>query len=272
MTALSATPRFDRTSFVPLADFLTVGVAAALPWSTSATGIFIALWLVVALLTVNPAAFRRELFSAVDGLPVLLCSLGAVGMLWADVSWTERLGGLDGFVRLLTIPLLLTQFRRSEHGGWVICGFLISATLLLLISYVLVLTPGLAWRGGRNVVGVPVHDDIFQGSEFLICGFGALGYAVIESSKHKYRDRVLFGLIGSLFLANFAFAEFSRITLLVAPVLIALLGWAVAALERIVKCVSYWRGARSCDVGHVTYGSLAYGDVFHRTSGIFRHQ
>jgi len=215
MTALSATPRFDRTSFVPLADFLTVGVAAALPWSTSATGIFIALWLVVALLTVNPAAFRRELFSAVDGLPVLLCSLGAVGMLWADVSWT---------------------------------------------------------RGGRNVVGVPVHDDIFQGSEFLICGFGALGYAVIESSKHKYRDRVLFGLIGSLFLANFAFAEFSRITLLVAPVLIALLGWAVAALERIVKCVSYWRGARSCDVGHVTYGSLAYGDVFHITSGIFRHQ
>jgi hypothetical protein len=146
-------------------------------------------------------------------------------MLWADVSWTERLGGLDGFVRLLAVPLLLTQFRRSKHAGWVIYGFLVSATLVLFTSYVLVLTPGLIWRGGRNVVGVPVHDDIFQGSEFLICGFGALGYAVIESGKHKYRDRVLFGLIGALFLANFAFAEFSRITLLVAPVLIALLGW-----------------------------------------------
>jgi hypothetical protein len=225
MTALSATERFDRVSFVPLADCLAVGVAVALPWSTSATGIFIALWLVFALLTLDPAAFRRELFTTAGGLPVLVCCLGAAGMLWADVSWTERLGGLDGFIRLLAVPLLLTQFRRSEHAGRVIYGFLVSAALVLLISYVLVLTPGLTWRGGRNVVGVPVHDDIFQGSEFLICGFGALGYAVIENSKHKYRDRVLFGLIGSLFLANFAFAEFSRITLLVAPVLIALLGW-----------------------------------------------
>jgi O-antigen ligase len=77
------------------------------------------------------------------------------------------------------IPLLLAQFRRSAHGGWVIYGFLLSVTVLLVVSFILVLTPGLAWRG-HNVAGVPVHDDIFQDSEFLICGFGVLGYVALE--------------------------------------------------------------------------------------------
>jgi O-antigen ligase len=224
MTALPATPRFDRASFAPLADWFAVGVAVALPWSTSATGIFIALWLVVALLTMDPAAFKREFVTAAGGLPVLLWCLGAVGMLWADVSWTGRLGGLGGFNRLLLIPLLLAHFRRSERGNWVIYGFLVSSALLLLTSYFLVLAPGLTWRG-RGVVGVPVHDDVFQGSEFLICGFGTLGCAVIESSRRKWRNAVLFGTIGALFLANFGFAEFSRVALVVAPVLAAFLGW-----------------------------------------------
>ena len=37
-------------------------------------------------------------------------------MVWADVTWHERFGGLGGFVRLLTIPLLMMQFRRSDGG------------------------------------------------------------------------------------------------------------------------------------------------------------
>ena len=142
MTALSTPSRLDRASFAPLADWLAVGVAVALPWSTSTTGIFIAMWLVVALATSDPAALKRELLTPAGGLPVLLWCLGALGMLWADVGWTARFGGLDGFVRLLMISLLLAQFRRSEHGSWVIYGFLLSATILVVVSFILVLTPG----------------------------------------------------------------------------------------------------------------------------------
>src|SRR5580704_14457814 len=110
MTALSTTARFDRAFFTALADWLAVGVALALPWSTTATGIFIAAWLVVVLPTLDAAAIKRELVTAAGGLPVLLCCLGAIGMLWADVDWAARLGGLDSFIRLLLIPLLLAQF------------------------------------------------------------------------------------------------------------------------------------------------------------------
>jgi hypothetical protein len=48
---------------------------------------------------------------AAGGLPVLLWVLAAAGMLWADVTWSERLTGLGRFHRLLIIPLLLAQFR-----------------------------------------------------------------------------------------------------------------------------------------------------------------
>jgi O-antigen ligase len=225
MTAVSTTARFDRTSLVLLADWLAVGVAVALPWSTSLTDVLIALWLVLALATLDAAALKRELMTAAGGFPVILCGLGAVGMLWANVAWVERAGGLDGFIRLLAIPLLLAQFRRSGHGHRVILGFFISSTVLLLASFILALTPGLPWRG--HVFGIPVHDDIFQGSEFLICAFGALGYAALEGRRLSRRAIVPLVVVGALFLANFAFVVISRIALLVAPVLAALLGWRI---------------------------------------------
>jgi O-antigen ligase len=221
---MTAAPRFDRASLMPLADWLAVGIAIVLPWSTSATGIFIALWLLVAIPTTEPAALKRELLTPAGGLPVLLWCLGAAGMLWADVGWIERLRGLDGFDRLLLIPLLLTQFRRSGQGGRVACALLISSGALLLASFAMVLIPGLTrpWQ----VPGIPVHDDIFQGSLFLICGFGVLGYAVLQRRLDRRIVSVLF-IGGMLFLANFAFVTISRISVLVVPVMAILLGWRV---------------------------------------------
>lgn len=232
MAAFSAAARFDRNYFAPFADWLTIGVALVLPWSTSATGICIAFWLVAALLTIDPAALKREILTAAGGLPVLLWCFGAVGMLWAHVSWADRLGGLDGFDRLLLFPLLLTHFRRSGRASLVVSGFLISSAVLLLVSFALVLTPGLTWRGHVN--GVPVHDDIFQGSNFLICGFGALGYAIF---KYKGLDRRIAStliVIGVLFLTNFAFVVISRAAVLIVPILALLLGWRICRWKGVV--------------------------------------
>ena len=43
-------------------------------------------------------------------------------MLWADVSFKERLRGIDSFLKLLTIPLLMIQFRRSDRAIWALGG------------------------------------------------------------------------------------------------------------------------------------------------------
>jgi O-antigen ligase len=223
MTAPSTTVRFDRAIWLLLADWLAVVVAVVLPWSTSATGICIALWLVALLPTLDWAAVKREVMSPAGGLPVLLWALGATGMLWADVDWHARLGGLDGFHRLLAIPLVLIQFRRSKRGIRVLWGFFISCGVLLIASYVLAFTPGLTWRGRAN--GVPVHDDIFQNTEFLVCAFAAIGVACAQFRKRHWPLMLAFLAIAALFLANMAFVFLSRAALLVIPALALLLGW-----------------------------------------------
>jgi hypothetical protein len=223
MTDAVTASRFDRARLALLADWLAVCVAVSLPWSTSATAICILVWLLVLLPTLNAAALRRELDTAAGGLPVALWFLAALGMLWADVSWSERINGLGGFHRLLMVPLLLAQFRRSQHGAWVLYGFLCSATVLLFMSWALVLLPGLDWRG--KMPGVPVKDYIFQSTEFLICAFALIERACNKARERNLRTTVELGALAAVFLANIAFVATSRTVLLVAPVLIVLLGW-----------------------------------------------
>jgi hypothetical protein len=226
---------FDRSFFVRLADWAAVAVAVALPWSTSAVGIAIAVWLVLLLPTLSAASVKRELATAAGGLPVVLWCLGVIGMLWADVSWHDRFAGLDSFHRLLAIPLLLAQFRNSENGIWVILGFFISAITVLLASYMLAVL-GAELR--NQPLGVPVHNTIFQGSLFLICGFGALGYAALAPGKYAGHWPSAIFVTGALFLINFAFAATSRIALAVAPLLLLLLGWRLFRWKGILLALS----------------------------------
>jgi len=205
-----------------VADGLAAAVAVSLPWSTSATSILVVLWLIALVPTLDAASLRRELLSAAGGLPVLLWVLGALGMAWADASWGERIAGLSGFHKLLVIPLLLAQFRRSGRAQWVILGFLASSIVLLVVSWVLVLAPGLPWRGGR-AVGVPVKDYILQSAIFAICAFGLIGRA---AELRRGRPRLALGLLllAGAFIADVGYVATARTTLVVMAVLLLLFG------------------------------------------------
>src|SRR5688572_6964434 len=92
---------FDRARWMRLADGLAIALAVSLPWSTSATGIIAALWLLVVIQVLDRAALRRVLMTPAGGLPVLLWALGVIGMLWADAPWDERFDALNSFHKLL---------------------------------------------------------------------------------------------------------------------------------------------------------------------------
>ncbi len=206
-----------------LSDWLAVGVAVSLPWSTSGTGILVVLWLVTVLPALRLADIRRELLTPAGGLPVLLWLLAFAGLFWADASWRERLGGFDAFHRLLVIPLLLARFRQSERGLRVLGGFFISVSVLLLFSWALALFPKLPWHS--TSFGVPVKDYILQSDEFLMCAFALLGIACDLGRAGRWRSAILLVAFALCFLANIAFVATGRTTLLVAPVLMLLLGW-----------------------------------------------
>lgn len=214
----------DRRDLEPLADWLAVAVAVSLPWSTSATGILVVLWLLAVLPTLEFAAVRRELTTAAGGLPVLLWGLAALGMLWADVSWSERLGGFAPFHRLLVIPLLLAQFRRSEHGMRVLVGFFASVAGVFVLSWAMVLFPD-SLPSRPLEFGVPVKDYILQSGEFLMCAFALFSIAFDFGRAGRWPQVAGVVALAVLFLANIAFVVTGRTALLVAPVLVVLLGW-----------------------------------------------
>lgn len=235
----------DRRALERLADWLAVAVAVSLPWSTSATGILVVLWLLAVLPTLDIAAIARELATPAGGLPVLLCALGAFGLFWADVSWSERFSGFNSFLRFLAIPLLFAQFHRSEHGMRVLVGFLLSVTLLLLYSWLLVLFPALPWEG--NQPGVPVKDYILQGEEFLICAVMLLAIAFDAARLRRWGAVAGLVALAVLFLADIVFVSTGRTVLLVAPVLFLMLGWRQYR----------WRGLIGAAILFVVAGGIA---------------
>jgi O-antigen ligase len=224
MSAWSMLPRLNRAGWLRTADWFALAVAVTLPWSTTATAVFIVLWLITILPAMEVGMLRRELTSAAGFLPVALWVLAAIGMLWADVTWAERLAGLGKFHRLLLIPVLLAHFRVSERGIYVVYGFFSSVLLLLIVSWGLAVIPGLPWRG-MHQPGVPAKDYIFQSTDFLICAFALLGYAVVEGRARRWRLTLVLIILSGLFLANIFFVISSRTSFVVAPVLLLLFGW-----------------------------------------------
>jgi O-antigen ligase len=220
---LSATMRFESKRLLQLVDWELVAVAVALPWSTSATSILIVIWLITLIPSLNLATIWRELKTPAGGLPVALWFLGAFGMFWADVSWSERFAGLGSFHRLLMVPLLLAQFRRSANGAWILYGFLTSAVVLLLASWALAI--GLSsWQTNR-IFGVVVHDAIAQSTIFLISAFALLWAARDCLRGGKWWPAIGLSALSALFLLNLLLVATSRADVVVAPVLIILLGW-----------------------------------------------
>jgi O-antigen ligase len=212
---------FDRENLGRITDGLAAALAASLPWSTSATGILAALLLVALIATFDAAALRRELATLVGGLPILLWVLGLLGMLWADVPLAERVDGLGSFHKLLFIPLLMMQFRRSSRGLWVLTAFLISCSLLLILSWMLVLLPGLTWRGNGSI-GVPVKDYISQGVMFAVCMFVLDELGLKFWRKGRRHAAIALHMLAFAFLANILLVLTSRTALVVVAVLLML--------------------------------------------------
>jgi O-antigen ligase len=235
----------DMRTLQRVADWLAVAVVVSLPWSTSVSVILIVLWLVAVLPTLSIVDLRRELLTAAGGLPVLLWLFAALGMLWADVPWAERIDGLGGFHRLLAIPLLLAQFRGSRCGPCACYGFLISASVMLVLSWLYTLFPSWAFAHvplfGAHVkaYGVPAKDYILQSGIFLICALGLIGAACERWHDAQWRTIAALVCLAACFLANIAFVTVSRTTVVVAPLLAIVLGyryfgWRGAALAGIV--------------------------------------
>ncbi len=227
---------FERERMLRIADRLAIALAISLPWSTSATGILAALWLLTLVPALDPAALRRVLSTPAGALPALLWAFGVAGMLWADVPMAERINGLGPFHKLLCIPLLMAQFERSGRASHVMTGFLMSCSLLLLLSFVLVLFPGVPWRE-TAMRGVPVKNYSAQSELFTIAAFIAAELAREQWQRARRANGLGLAVLALALLANILLFATTRTALVVIPILVLLYGFRCSGLRGIAAAL-----------------------------------
>ena len=209
-------------------DLYPALTAAALPWSTSAVSVFVVVWLICLLPTIDWRPFCRSLKRPASYLPLALVALALLGLFWADDTWEVRLQGLAPVAKLAFIPLLLYHFERSHRAHWVFIAFLASCTILMGLSWIVYFAP--SWRISGNEAGVPVRNSIDQTQAFAlcVCALAPLLLALFE----KRRTLLAFGSAALLtgFVANLAFIALARTAFLYLPFLAAV--FAVRYLSR----------------------------------------
>jgi O-antigen ligase len=223
MVARSIASHFDRARLARVADGLVVAVAVSMPWSTSATGILVAVWLIVLIPTLAWGDVRRELTTVAGGFPVLLFLFAAAALAWSDATWHWRWIGLVGFLKLLTIPLLMAQFRRTANGYRVFTGFLVACVALLIASFIWTIWPEIP-RGSPNI-GVPVKSYIVQSVEFTMCAAVLLDLAIENARIRYWAKSAALAALALAFLGNIFFIVTGRTALVVIVVLVLLYGF-----------------------------------------------
>ncbi|MGZ5854139.1 MAG: O-antigen ligase family protein [Xanthobacteraceae bacterium] len=213
---------FAGVRLTRIADWLAVATAVSLPWSTSATGILVALLVFAILPTLDRQSSQGLSSQAAVVLPLALVAYALIGTLWSEAEWPARFSGLAPFVKLLVIPLLLFHFRRTGAAEPVFIGFFASACLLLAASWVLAIFPNLPWRVAGY--GVPVKDYIIQSGIFTLCIVGLLDRALM-AWKDSPRPAMAYAGLSLIFFGNIVFVATGRTTVVVLVVLLVMLGW-----------------------------------------------
>jgi O-antigen ligase len=220
---------FSSAAYRRCTELLIELAAASLPWSTTAPAIFIVLWLILVIPTIEAEEFAGVLAQPAAALPLALLGLAVIGTLWSADPWGVRLHGISPVVKLTLFPFLLYYFQRSQRGPWVFVAFLASNALLMILSWIVLIDP--KWKITATVsAGVPVKNHIDQSQEFALCTF-ALAWPALISLRRRQFSTAICCLIGILaFVVNMMFVASARTALIYMPVL--LLVFAFLHLER----------------------------------------
>jgi len=214
--------RRDQATWMTIADVFAILAVLTLPWSTSLPGIFVPCWLGAVAWGTDWRAFARLLTQPICYLPLAFAGLAAVGTLWSDATWGARLYAVGPTLKLLMLPGLFYHFERSTRGMWVFIAFLVSCTLLMLVSWIVLIDPSLSLKPVAEAErGIFVKNYIDQSQEFALCAV-ALAYPVVRLLQANRRWLAMILVVISFgFIVNMSFVIVSRTAMVTIPVMIA---------------------------------------------------
>ena len=210
-------------------DLYPALAGASLPWSTTAVSIFMVLWMLVVLPTINWQAFFESLRAPASFLPLVFFALAMAGLFWTEDTWPVGIQGLVPVSKLLAVPLLLYHYERSQRGHWVLFAFVASCVLLMGLSWVTYFADWKASSPGA-LAGVPVRNYIDQSHEFALCLF-VMAPLIVSLAANGHRAWTFaFAAVMLGFYLDMRFIATSRTAFVYFPILLIL--FAVKYLNR----------------------------------------
>ena len=136
-----------------------------------------------------------------------------------------RLYAVFPTAKLLLLPVLFYHFERSGRGVWVMVAFLISCTLMMILSWAVTCAPNLTLKPAADASrGIFVKNYIDQSQEFTLCAV-ALAYPVVQLLRaRKIWPALALCAIALSLIANMVFVVVSRTALVTLPIMFALFG------------------------------------------------
>ncbi|MET0708377.1 MAG: O-antigen ligase family protein [Tardiphaga sp.] len=227
-----------------------IATAFALPLSTSAQAITVAIFAILALLTLDRSRFNATLRRPAAWLPVALFALIAAGTLWSMQPFGAAVKWIAPYSKLLLIPLLLATAFTPRQTLQVGFGFLAACTILLALSWASFLWPSGPW-GWFKLPGVPVKDNAVQSGCFALCAF-ALAIGAVRTWPQDRRRAAAIAVLALLFLADIFLIYVSKTGAIMAAALLGLFllhveGWRrvmlIALPAMVVIAVALWVSA-----------------------------
>ncbi len=215
----------DPAAWMAAVDVFAILTAVALPFSTSLTAIFVVAMLIAWIPFLDLRAFLHSLQRPIAAVPIAFFALALIGTLWSDAAWGTRLYAAFPTAKLLMLPVLFYHFERSERGVWVMVAFLVSCTLMMILSWAVTCAPNLTMKSAADASrGIFVKNYIDQSQEFTLCAV-ALAYPIIRLVRAgKFWLATALGVISLCLIANMVFVVVSRTALVTVPILLAMFG------------------------------------------------
>ncbi|SHM79937.1 O-antigen ligase family protein [Bradyrhizobium lablabi] len=212
----------DPAVWSKASDIVAVLLALSLPWSTSLVGIFGVVFVLTMAPTIEWRAFLDSLWRPVSALPIALFVLAVVGTLWSDAPWGVRSYAIGPLAKLLVLPLLVYHFERSARGMWVLTAFMVSCSLLMVVSWLVMLDPSLALKRDGVERGIFVKNYIDQSQEFALCAV-VLAFPIVTLLREKKTWQALSLMaLSASFIVNMAFVIVSRTAIVTLPLMVAI--------------------------------------------------
>lgn len=164
----------------------------------------------------------------------LVVAVVALGMLWSDVPWSERLHAFWTWRKLWIVPVVLALFGPTQWKRRLVVAYVAVCTAAVLVSFAIVAATGRLPTEVTDLAGSLLRNHSAQSMAFATAAFLALLLALEPELAPKWRWAA--AAAAALFALNMAFVTPGRSGYLALAVMLVVLvagrvrGWRQLAL------------------------------------------